>query len=70
VDGTLEQVDESRPSHARQCREQIVGLYPIISPCDLNDRLVDLDELFWITGAIILVDGPSLKLVRPGDLLE
>jgi hypothetical protein len=46
VDDTLGQVDEPKPSCAKQCREQIVGLYPIVSLRGLNDRVVDLDELF------------------------
>jgi hypothetical protein len=70
VDSTLRQVDEPRPSCARQCHEKIVGLYPIISLRGLNDRVVDLDELFWVAGIIILIDGPRLKLVRPDNLPE
>jgi hypothetical protein len=34
----------------------------------VNDCAVHLDELFWVTGAIIFVDRPRLELVRPGDL--
>jgi hypothetical protein len=70
VDGTLGQVNEPRPSYVRQCCEQIVGLYLIISPRGLNDRVVDLDELLWVVVAVILVDGPMLELVRLGDLPE
>jgi hypothetical protein len=70
VDGTLGQVDEPRPSYTGQCREHIVGLYPIISPRGLNDCVVDLDELLWVAGAVILVDRPRLELVRPGDQIE
>jgi hypothetical protein len=46
MNGSFGQIDEPRPGHARQCHGQIVGLYPIVSPCGLNDRVVDLDELF------------------------
>jgi hypothetical protein len=70
MDSALKQVDESRSSCTGQCHEQIVGLYLIISPCGLNDHMVDLDELFWVARTIILVDGPRLELVRPGDLPE
>jgi hypothetical protein len=58
VDGTLRQIDEPRSGHARQSRGQIV------------DHAVDLDELFGVTGAIILVDWPRLEFVEPGILLE
>jgi hypothetical protein len=81
VDSTLRQVDELRPSCSKQCREQIVGLYPIVSPRGLNDSVVylprnlnggvvDLHELFWVVGTVILVNGPRLELVRLGDLPE
>jgi hypothetical protein len=70
VNSALGQVDEPRSSYTKQCREQIVGFHSILSPHGLYDRVVDLDELFWVAGAIILVDGPRFKLVKPGDLPE
>jgi hypothetical protein len=68
MNNALRQVDEPRSSCARQCREQIVGFYSIVFPHGLNDRVVHLDELFWVAGTIILVDGSKLELVRLGDL--
>jgi hypothetical protein len=32
--------------------------------------VVDLDELFWVAGAVKFVDRSRLELVGPGDLLE
>jgi hypothetical protein len=32
--------------------------------------MVDLDELLRITGAIILIDVPSLEFIWPDNLLE
>jgi hypothetical protein len=45
-----------------QSRGQIVGFYPIITSSGLNDRVVDLDELFRITEVVILVDRLKLEL--------
>jgi hypothetical protein len=42
----------------------------IVSPCGLNDHVVDLDELFWIAGVVILVNMPGLELVWPNDRPE
>jgi hypothetical protein len=70
VDGTFGQVDEPRPICVGQCHEQIVGLYPNISPYGFIDCVVDLDELLWVAGAVIFVDAPKLELVRPSDLCE
>jgi hypothetical protein len=56
VDSALEQVDEPRSSCGEQCREKIVDIYLIVSPCGLNDRVVGLDELFRVAKIVILVD--------------
>jgi hypothetical protein len=37
---------------------------------DRNDRMVDLDELFWVIGSVVLVDRPMLELVQPDDLTK
>jgi hypothetical protein len=49
---------------------QIVGLYPIISSCSLDDCVIDLDEHFGIAGPIILVDMLSLEFLWPDNLPE
>jgi hypothetical protein len=49
---------------------QIVGFYSIVSSNDLDDSMVDLDELFRIAGAIILVDVSGLELLWLGNLPE
>jgi hypothetical protein len=49
---------------------QIVGLYPIICSCGLDDSMVDLYELIGIAEAIILVDVPGLKFICPDNLPE
>jgi hypothetical protein len=70
VDNALGQVNEPRSSRARQYREQIVGLYPIVASCGLNDRVVDLDEFFRVAGTVIFTNLPRLELVSPNDLLS
>jgi hypothetical protein len=40
----------------------------ILSSCGLNDYMIDLDEFFRISGPIILVNVPGLKLVWPSDI--
>jgi hypothetical protein len=56
MDSALGQVDEPRSNYVEQCREKIVGIYLIVSPCGLNDRVVGLDELFRVAKTVILVD--------------
>jgi hypothetical protein len=70
VDGPFGQIDKPRPGRVGQCRGQIIGLYPIISFCGLNDRVVDLDEFLWVAGDVIFVNVPNLELFWPNDLPE
>jgi hypothetical protein len=48
----LGQIDQSGCGCPRQCRGQIVGLYPINTSSGLNDRVVNLDELFSVAGPL------------------
>jgi hypothetical protein len=70
VNSAFGQIDEPRSGRAGQCREQIVGLYLIISSRDLNDRVIHLDEFFTIARVVILVDRSRLEFIRPGNLPE
>jgi hypothetical protein len=46
VDGIFGQIDEPLYGCVGQCRGQIVGLHTIVTSSGLNNRVVDLDELF------------------------
>jgi hypothetical protein len=45
-----------------------VGLYPFISTGSFYDGLINLNKLFRITGAIILINVACLELGWPPDL--
>jgi hypothetical protein len=63
-------VDEPRSGHTGQGCRQIVSFYPIISSYGLDEYLIDLDELLWISRPIIFVNVPGLELIRPSDVPE
>jgi hypothetical protein len=47
---------------------QKVGIYPIISTDSFYDGLINLNKLFRIVGAVILINVACLELGRPPDL--
>jgi hypothetical protein len=70
VDGTFRHIDKPRSACAGQSHRQIVGFHPIITSSGLNERVIDLDELFGVVGVVILVNQSRFELVGLGDLPE
>jgi hypothetical protein len=70
VDGSLGWFEEPRSGHVRQSYGQIVDHHSIVTSSGLDDHVVDLDELFRVTGAVILVDQPRVELVWPSNSPE
>jgi hypothetical protein len=49
---------------------QEVGLYPIISTNNFYDGLINLNKLFRIVGAVILINVACFELGQPPNLPE